>query len=128
MGAVFDVGSEESDTLQWIGEFSRTCFRFVLFDFSVHLVLILFRLNLESSRSFFLTVGDAFLKNVYSIYSNVGENARVGFASLAEGLDSITQSTTSSISAQTSNSLSTFKNIKFGMLVGMMMSLVVMSI
>lgn len=52
MGAVFDVGSEESDTLQWIGEFSRTCFRFVLFDFSVHLVLILFRLNLESSRSF----------------------------------------------------------------------------
>lgn len=58
----------------------------------------------------------------------MGENARVGFASLAEGLDSITQSTTSSISAQTSNSLSTFKNIKFGMLVGMMMSLVVMSI
>lgn len=39
-------------------------------------------------------LGDAFLMNVYSIFSNAGKTAQVGFASLADGLGSSTASRT----------------------------------
>lgn len=44
-------------------------------------------------------VGDAFLKNVYTVFTTANNNARVGFASLANGLNSGTTSNTVSTNA-----------------------------
>lgn len=44
-------------------------------------------------------IGDAFLKNVYTVFTTANNNARVGFASLASGLNSGTTSSTVSTNA-----------------------------
>ncbi|PWY97632.1 acid protease [Testicularia cyperi] len=51
-------------------------------------------------------VGDAFLKNVYTVFTNADNNPRVGFASLANGLNSGTNSRTVSTSSSGSGSSS----------------------
>ena len=53
-------------------------------------------------------VGDAFLKNVYSVFTNVNNKAQVGFASLADGLNSGTTSTSVSNASTNSASASRF--------------------
>lgn len=67
-----------------------------------------FGLDTSSTADLQWIVGDAFLKNVYSIFTTDSPNgAAVGFASLANGLNSGTQSRTVSTSTTNSGSGST---------------------
>jgi cathepsin D len=68
MGAIFSVGSDQEDELQYI-------------------------------------LGDAFLTKVYTIFDNSAKTAQVGFASLADGLGSTTNSQTVSKVTASSGSL-----------------------
>ncbi|PWN51826.1 acid protease [Violaceomyces palustris] len=53
-------------------------------------------------------VGDSFLKSVYSVFTTSGGSARIGFASLASGLNSGTTSTTVNGATSTSSSALSF--------------------
>lgn len=62
----------------------------------------LFELGATSSSTLNWIIGDAFLKNVYSIFTASGSSAKVGFAKLAEGLND--GGTSAKTVAQTSGS------------------------
>lgn len=55
---------------------------------------VFFSLGSDANDELQYILGDAFLKQVYTIFSNTASTAQVGFASLADGLSSHTTSTT----------------------------------